>query len=159
LNERDLIQGCVKKDTNAQHTLFVKYAGILMTICPRYAKDQYEAEDMLQESFISIFGHINQFKFAGSFEGWIKRITVNAANVLMDSVDGVYLNTINVVKFVDSNTGYYKGSQAIYKTSDGGQTWNLNCQVGADYLIGMSFLDIHTGWACTSRGRILKIQL
>jgi RNA polymerase sigma factor (sigma-70 family) len=79
LNERDLIQGCVKKDTNAQHTLFVKYAGILMTICRRYAKDQYEAEDILQEAFISIFVHINQFKFAGSFEGWIKRITVNAA--------------------------------------------------------------------------------
>jgi photosystem II stability/assembly factor-like uncharacterized protein len=79
-------------------------------------------------------------------------------NVLMDSVDGIYLNTINVVKFEDANTGYYKGSQAIYKTSDGGQTWNLNCHVGADYLIGMSFLDIHTGWACTSKGRVLRIQ-
>jgi len=79
LNERDLIQGCIKKDITAQHTLFEKYAGILMTICRRYAGDQHEAEDMLQESFISIFSHINQFKSAGSFEGWLKRITVNAA--------------------------------------------------------------------------------
>jgi len=79
LNERDLIQGCIRKDTIAQHTLFEKYAGILMTICRRYAGDQHEAEDMLQEAFISIFSHINQFKFAGSFEGWLKRITVNAA--------------------------------------------------------------------------------
>jgi RNA polymerase sigma factor (sigma-70 family) len=79
LNETDLIQGCVRKDTNAQHTLFEKYAGILMTICRRYAGDLHEAEDMLQEAFISIFSHINQFKFEGSFEGWLKRITVNAA--------------------------------------------------------------------------------
>jgi photosystem II stability/assembly factor-like uncharacterized protein len=79
-------------------------------------------------------------------------------NVLMDSVDGTNTNSANVVKFVDANTGYYKGSQAIYKTSEGGQTWNLSCKVGADYLIGMYFLDIHTGWACTSRGRILRIQ-
>jgi RNA polymerase sigma factor (sigma-70 family) len=79
LNERDLIQGCIKKDITAQHTLFEKYVGILMTICRRYAGDQHEAEDMLQESFISIFSHINQFKSAGSFEGWLKRITVNAA--------------------------------------------------------------------------------
>ena len=50
-----------------------------MTICRRYAGDQHEAEDMLQEAFISIFSHINQFKFAGSFEGWLKRITVNTA--------------------------------------------------------------------------------
>ncbi len=50
-----------------------------MTICRRYAGDQHEAEDMLQEAFISIFSHINQFKYAGSFEGWLKRITVNTA--------------------------------------------------------------------------------
>ncbi len=79
LNERDLIQGCRRKDTVAQRALFEKYAGILMTICRRYAKDQHEAEDMLQEAFIRIFSYINQFKSAGSFEGWLKRITVNAA--------------------------------------------------------------------------------
>jgi RNA polymerase sigma factor (sigma-70 family) len=79
LNETDLIQGCVRKDTIAQYALFEKYAGILMTICRRYAGDQYEAEDMLQETFISIFSHIHQFKSTGSFEGWLKRITVHAA--------------------------------------------------------------------------------
>ena len=79
MNERDLIQGCIRKDTIAQRALFEKYAGILMTICRRYAGDQHEAEDMLQEAFISIFSHISQFKFAGSFEGWLKRITVNDA--------------------------------------------------------------------------------
>jgi photosystem II stability/assembly factor-like uncharacterized protein len=77
----------------------------------------------------------------------------------MDSVEGIYLNTINVVKFVDANTGYHKGSTAIYKTSDGGQTWSLNCKVGSAQLIGMYFLDIHSGWACTSKGCILRIQL
>jgi RNA polymerase sigma factor (sigma-70 family) len=79
LNETDLIQGCIRKNTIAQHTLFEKYAGILMTICRRYAGNRHEAEDMLQEAFISIFNHINQFKSVGSFEGWLKRITVNAA--------------------------------------------------------------------------------
>ena len=79
MNETDLIQGCIRKDIMAQHTLFEKYAGTLMTICRRYAGDQYEAEDMLQEAFISIFSHIKQFKSAGSFDGWLKRITVNTA--------------------------------------------------------------------------------
>jgi photosystem II stability/assembly factor-like uncharacterized protein len=80
-------------------------------------------------------------------------------NVLIDSIDGSFSNTANVVKFLDANTGYYKGSRAIYKTSDGGKTWSLNCKVGADYLIGMYFLDVHNGWACTSKGRILRIQI
>lgn len=34
---------------------------------------------MLQEAFIRIFSYINHFKSTGSFEGWLKRITVNAA--------------------------------------------------------------------------------
>ena len=79
MKETDLIQGCKKKDSIAQHALFIKYAGILMTICRRYAKDQPEAEDMLQDAFIRIFNHIGQFKSAGSFEGWLKKITVNTA--------------------------------------------------------------------------------
>ncbi len=79
-------------------------------------------------------------------------------NVLLDSIDGSYNNAINVVKFVDTNTGFYKGQTVIYKTSNGGQTWSLNCKSGSDYLVGMYFLDIHNGWACTSKGRILRIQ-
>ena len=59
--------------------LFKAYAGRLMTICRRYAGDRHEAEDMLQEAFINIFKNINQYKSLGSFEGWIRRITVNAA--------------------------------------------------------------------------------
>jgi RNA polymerase sigma factor (sigma-70 family) len=59
--------------------LFQTYAGRLMTICRRYAHDSYEAEDMLQEAFMKIFKYINQYKSIGSFEGWIRRITVNAA--------------------------------------------------------------------------------
>jgi len=54
-----------------------------MTICLRYAGDQKEAEDILQESFINIFSNIGQFRSEGSFEGWLKRIVVtNALKIL-----------------------------------------------------------------------------
>ena len=50
-----------------------------MTICLRYAADQMEAEDLLQESFVKVFRYLGQYKFEGSFEGWIRRIVVNTA--------------------------------------------------------------------------------
>jgi RNA polymerase sigma factor (sigma-70 family) len=53
------------------------YAPKFMSICLRYGGDAIEAEDMLQDGFIRIFAHIHQFKFEGSFEGWMKRILVN----------------------------------------------------------------------------------
>ena len=59
--------------------LFDTYSGRLMTICHRYAGDRHEAEDMLQESFIKIFLNIHQFRGEGSFEGWLRRITVTTA--------------------------------------------------------------------------------
>lgn len=50
-----------------------------MTVCLRYSKDQMDAEDILQEAFIRVFKYIHQFKFDGSFEGWIRRVVVNTA--------------------------------------------------------------------------------
>ncbi|MDR6342856.1 RNA polymerase sigma-70 factor (ECF subfamily) [Filimonas zeae] len=51
----------------------------MMSVCLRYAADASEAEDILQEGFIRIFSYIHQFKFEGSFEGWLRRIVVNSA--------------------------------------------------------------------------------
>ncbi len=50
-----------------------------MTVCLRYARNRADAEDILQDGFVRLFQHIHQFKFAGSFEGWMRRIFVNAA--------------------------------------------------------------------------------
>jgi RNA polymerase sigma factor (sigma-70 family) len=78
LTEGEIIQGCLNRNTTAQHALFLKYAAVLMTICRRYGGDHTEAEDMLQEAFIRIFKYINQYQATGSIEGWIKRITVRS---------------------------------------------------------------------------------
>jgi RNA polymerase sigma-70 factor (ECF subfamily) len=72
-----LIQGCKDKDARAQGELYKRYSGILFSICLRYSPNKTEAEDNLQDSFITIFNKAEQFKDKGSFEGWIKRITVN----------------------------------------------------------------------------------
>ncbi|GHC44801.1 RNA polymerase sigma factor [Ulvibacter litoralis] len=75
LNE--LIIQCKKQDIKAQGELYKKYSGTLLSICLRYSPNYAEAEDSLQDSFLTIFKKIDQFKDKGSFEGWMKRITVN----------------------------------------------------------------------------------
>ncbi|HNP20438.1 MAG TPA: sigma-70 family RNA polymerase sigma factor [Panacibacter sp.] len=67
------------KNAACQRLLFEQYAGRLMAVSLRYARDKAEAEDILQESYINIFSCINQFKGEGSFEGWLKKIVVNCA--------------------------------------------------------------------------------
>lgn len=73
----ELIQGCKRKDARAQGELYKRYSGVLFSICLRYSPNKAEAEDSLQDAFITIFNKAEQFKDKGSFEGWIKRITVN----------------------------------------------------------------------------------
>lgn len=46
-------------------------------VCLRYAATREEAEDALQEAFIKIFDNISKYRGDGSFEGWIRRITVH----------------------------------------------------------------------------------
>ncbi|MEO0902695.1 MAG: sigma-70 family RNA polymerase sigma factor, partial [Bacteroidota bacterium] len=54
-----------------------KYSGILFGMCLKYSRNKIEAEDNLHDSFITIYNKIGQYNFKGSFEGWIKRVTIN----------------------------------------------------------------------------------
>ncbi|MAO07994.1 MAG: RNA polymerase subunit sigma-70 [Alteromonas sp.] len=73
----ELIIQCKKQDAKAQEALYRNYSGVLFGICLKYSPNKTEAEDNLQDAFITIFKRIDQFKGKGSFEGWMKRITVN----------------------------------------------------------------------------------
>jgi RNA polymerase sigma-70 factor (ECF subfamily) len=77
LGLEQLIQDCKKKNTKAQGELYKLFSSKLFAICLKYSRNRVEAEDNLQDAFLTIFNKIEQFKSKGSFEGWMKRITVN----------------------------------------------------------------------------------
>lgn len=74
-----LIHNCKKGDRKSQEQLYRTYAGVLYSICLKYSNNKTEAEDNLHDSFMTIFEKIGQYSSKGSFEGWMKRITVNTA--------------------------------------------------------------------------------
>ena len=78
LSEEEIIKGCLKGDKIAQKALYDKYSAKLFGVCLRYLKNIDEAEDALQDGFIRIYGNIDTYNFKGSFDGWIRRIIVNA---------------------------------------------------------------------------------
>ena len=79
ISESDLIEGCIKGDRKMQYELYERYAPKMYGVCLRYAANNEEAEDILQEGFIKVFKKIGSFRSEGSFEGWIRRIFVNTA--------------------------------------------------------------------------------
>lgn len=79
MDEKKLIQDCIKEKNSAQKYLYDYYSPKMYYVCLRYARHSSEAQDMLQDGFIKIFDNISSFKSNGSFEGWIRRIVVNTA--------------------------------------------------------------------------------
>lgn len=76
---KKIIKGCVLGDVRAQEKLYKLFAPKMFGVCLRYAKDNTEAEDNMQEGFILVFLHIKKFRQEGSLEGWIRRIMVNVS--------------------------------------------------------------------------------
>ncbi|TBW27782.1 RNA polymerase sigma factor [Gramella sp. KN1008] len=76
---KDLILKCKKQDRNAQEQLYRLYAAKLFGLCLKYSDNRQQAEDNLQDGFVTIFEKIAQYKDTGSFEGWMKRIIINTA--------------------------------------------------------------------------------
>ncbi|MGB0890821.1 MAG: RNA polymerase sigma factor [Flavobacteriaceae bacterium] len=76
---KQLIEKCCQQNLEAQTKVYQLYADKLFATCLKYSRNYEDAQDILQDSFITIFSKINQFKHKGSFEGWLKRITINVA--------------------------------------------------------------------------------
>ncbi len=96
-----LIKQCQKNKGSAQKELYELFAPWLFGVCLQYCKNRTEAEDNLQEGFIKIFNCINQFKFNGSFEGWMRRIVVNTIIASFRKKNPVYF-TDSIDEFEDS---------------------------------------------------------
>ena len=80
MNEKKhLIECCIKGNRQAQNQLYNLFMQPMFVVCLRYAKNREEAEEILQEGFIKVFECLHQYKFAGSFEGWMQKIMVNCA--------------------------------------------------------------------------------
>jgi len=106
LSLEELIDKCKKGDRRAQEQLYRQYSNILFGICLKYSRNKSEAEDSLHDSFMTIFEKISQYKSKGSFEGWIKRITINT--VLQKYRKEEYLKVVsdNVKEEVEVETEY-----------------------------------------------------
>ena len=129
---KELIAGCKKGDRRSQEQLYRKYSGILFGICLKYSRNKTEAEDNLHDSFMTIYDKIGQFKSKGSFEGWMKRITVNTVlqkyrkeqhlNVVSDNlmeeydIDNLYenINLQTLLRYIQELPNKYRLTFNLY---------------------------------------------
>ena len=79
VDNRKLIDGCRRNDRSAQRALYDTFAPMMFPVCLRYIGNEAEAEDVLIESFVTVFTHIGDVEKASSLQSWIYSIVVNAS--------------------------------------------------------------------------------
>lgn len=75
----------------------------------RYLKNEGDAQDMLQETFVTAYRKIDTFSGNGSFEGWIKRIAVTTClqKLRSDKKHFTFNNPLNGNEdFIEEKTTY-----------------------------------------------------
>lgn len=127
-SEEELISQCLKNNHKAHEDFYKRFAPKMYGVCMRFAKNQMEADDILQEGFIKVFTNLKSFRNEGSLEGWVRKTIVNTAinlykknikhqkdtdieyaetvqNLEQDSIDGI--STKELLKLIqDLPTGY-----------------------------------------------------
>lgn len=80
-SETALIKEVKKRNRKALEELHNRYAPSLLGLSFRYCGNRSDAEDVLHDAFIKILSGIDAFieRPGNSFEGWLKRITINTA--------------------------------------------------------------------------------
>jgi RNA polymerase sigma-70 factor (ECF subfamily) len=73
----NLIDRCKKSDKNAQLELYKAYYKAMYNTAHRILKDSYEAEDIMQEAFLTVFTKLDTYKGEVTFGAWLKRIVIN----------------------------------------------------------------------------------
>ena len=61
-------------------------------VCIRYIGDRTQAEDVLQDGFVTLFTKMKDYRGAGSFEGWARSIFVTTALMCLRKKDALKMS-------------------------------------------------------------------
>lgn len=89
-----LIEKCRHGDRRSQYRLYQLYIHAMYNTCIRMVVNRGDAEDIIQEAFVSAFRNLNNFRGDSTFGAWLKRIVVNKSlnHIKKASPDFVALN-------------------------------------------------------------------
>ena len=125
---REIVEACKGGDRQAQFELYRLYNRAMYNICMRMTRNELDAEDLLQHSFMDVFSKLHTFRYQSSIGAWIKRIVVNnCINFLkkrklkIESLGDHHTNKSEPEGeiFSESKVSIEKINEAIYQLPDG----------------------------------------
>ncbi len=107
---QDLIDGCRAGDQKAQFQVYKLYYKAMFNTSLRIVNDMMEAEDVMQEAFLSAFEKISTYSGSVSFGAWLKRIVVNRSLDALAKKKAIFEDIDTHVEIYDDS-----GEEIAYK--------------------------------------------
>jgi len=146
-----LIEQCKEGDKTAQFAVYKQYYKAMYNTAFRIVNDRFEAEDIMQESFLSAFTKLDSFSGKVTFGAWLKRIVINNSLTVLknnNKLNTVPLEKVTIKDVVEENQDYslLKVSDILNKVSQLKNNYKvaitLNLIEGYDYEEIAQIMDI-----------------
>ncbi|MFD2562424.1 RNA polymerase sigma factor [Aquimarina rubra] len=79
LNTEQLVERCRKRDQGAQMEIYNRYYKAMYNSAYRIIKNSAEAEDVMQEAFLTAFTKLSMLEDNRLFGSWLKKIVINSS--------------------------------------------------------------------------------
>ena len=113
VGERNLVERAKSGDQSAFRAIMEQHNRRLYRVARAVMKDDTEAEDVVQETYLSAFSNLSNFRGDSSLATWLTRITLNEAlgrrrkqraTVTLENVETAQETSAQIVQFSTMNT-------------------------------------------------------
>ena len=102
---REIIERCKAGERKAFFEIYTMYSRAMLNTCFRIVNNREEAEDILQESFISAFKNLHQFKNDSTFGAWLKKIVINYSLNALKKRKNIITVDVDKIDLSDADAG------------------------------------------------------
>jgi RNA polymerase sigma factor (sigma-70 family) len=74
---KEILEQCKKGEVKSQFILYKQYSKAMYNVAIRFLNNKMDAEDILQESFVTAFEKLSELSNYNAFGSWLKRIVIN----------------------------------------------------------------------------------
>jgi len=164
------VEACGRNSRESQKIIYSSFYGYAMAICDRYAGNQDDAVEILNEGFLKIFREIHHYRPAyadviSSFKGWMRKIMIytsidhfrkNHKHQVLTQMDNVVYQVLSVNENALEKLSYEEIIRSVQLLSPGYRTvFNLFIIEGWSHDEIAEHLGISTG---TSKSNLSKAR-
>ncbi|SNR50676.1 RNA polymerase sigma-70 factor, ECF subfamily [Lutibacter agarilyticus] len=115
-HKNELIISCENGDKKAQFAIYKQYYKAMFNTAYRIVNDRFEAEDIMQESFLAAFTKLGSFSGNVTFGAWLKRIVINHSLTALKK--NKKIDTVSIEKVTIKNSEEEKEDYSLLSVKE-----------------------------------------